>query len=139
MTFGSPKRQSTLRRAYTAYQVKQGFSKRCEIDGCPLGSAVEPAWNGAPLTLILDHINGDKKNSHPTNLRWVCPNCASQLPTHAGRNRGRVRNRSSKGVILVTRHSDGTETSEAMATGEATATSEAHAVSDSTTPDSPVR
>lgn len=45
-----------------------------------------PEWEGAPLTLILDHIDGDNSNHELSNLRWVCPNCDSQLLTYRGRN-----------------------------------------------------
>lgn len=36
--------------------------------------------------MILDHIDGDNHNNVTSNLRWICPNCNSQLPTFAGRN-----------------------------------------------------
>lgn len=36
--------------------------------------------------MILDHIDGDNHNNLPSNLRWICPNCNSQLDTFAGRN-----------------------------------------------------
>lgn len=54
---------------------------------CPL----TPEWNGAPLVFILDHIDGDSTNDSPNNLRLVCPNCDSQLPTFKSRNRGNGR------------------------------------------------
>lgn len=38
-------------------------------------------WNGKPLKLELDHINGDRKNESRENLRYVCPNCHSQTET----------------------------------------------------------
>ena len=50
-----------------------------------------PLWNGAGLSLILDHINGVADDWRPANLRLVCPNCNAQLPTHAGRNAKRGR------------------------------------------------
>ena len=43
-------------------------------------------WQGAPLTLILDHINGVRDDNRLENLRIVCPNCAATLPTHCGRS-----------------------------------------------------
>lgn len=46
----------------------------------------EPFWNGKPLILTLDHINGNHFDSRIENLRWVCPNCDRQLDTFAGRN-----------------------------------------------------
>lgn len=46
----------------------------------------EPIWEGKPLTLRLDHINGYNKDNRLENLRWVCPNCDSQLETFTGRN-----------------------------------------------------
>lgn len=45
-------------------------------------------WNDAPLTLVLDHVDGDSSNNSRPNLRLVCPNCDSQLPTFKARNRG---------------------------------------------------
>ena len=41
----------------------------------------EPFWKGKPLTLILDHINGNNRDNRLENLRWVCPNCNMQLET----------------------------------------------------------
>ena len=48
-------------------------------------------WNGRPLTLVLDHIDGDSTNNRRQNLRLVCPNCDSQLPTFKMRNKGKGR------------------------------------------------
>lgn len=46
----------------------------------------KPEWNGRPLSLRLDHINGVKDDHRIENLRFVCPNCDSQLPTFCSRN-----------------------------------------------------
>lgn len=47
----------------------------------------EPYWNGKPMVLILDHINGINNDNRLENLRFVCSNCDSQLPTYKSRNR----------------------------------------------------
>ena len=48
-------------------------------------------WQGQLLTLILDHIDGNPDNNRRDNLRLICPNCDSQLPTYKSRNRGNGR------------------------------------------------
>lgn len=48
-------------------------------------------WNGSKLAFILDHVDGDATNNSRQNLRLVCSNCDSQLPTYKARNRGRGR------------------------------------------------
>jgi hypothetical protein len=50
-----------------------------------------PEHNGKPLTMVIDHIDGDASNNIPSNFRLVCPNCDSQLPTFKGANRGKGR------------------------------------------------
>ena len=47
-------------------------------------------WNGKPLKLNLDHIEGNRYDNHPTSLRYLCPNCDSQLDTRGGGNKGRL-------------------------------------------------
>ena len=70
-------RPELLRRAL----AETGLAWRCAA--CGLG----PFWNGRPLTLQVDHRNGDHWDCRPGNLRLLCPNCHSQTPTYAGRNR----------------------------------------------------
>jgi hypothetical protein len=48
-------------------------------------------WEGAHLAFVLDHVDGDATNNRRENLRLVCPNCDSQLPTFKSRNRGNGR------------------------------------------------
>lgn len=44
-------------------------------------------WQNKPLTLQVDHIDGDPGNNFPSNLRLLCPNCHSQTPTYKGGNK----------------------------------------------------
>lgn len=47
---------------------------KCEV--CEFAS-----WNGIPITLELEHSDGDRKNNNKDNLKLLCPNCHSQTPT----------------------------------------------------------
>ena len=38
-------------------------------------------WNGKPLVLQLDHIDGNSDNNMPSNLQLLCPNCHTQTET----------------------------------------------------------
>lgn len=71
-------RQTTLRRRY---QKENITPYQCSICGLP------PLWNGKPLTLTLDHINGINNDNRIENLRWVCPNCDRQLATFGSKNK----------------------------------------------------
>lgn len=66
--------------------IRDGIlENRCEL--CPQG----PEWNGKPLVLVLDHVNGINNDNRIENLRLLCPNCNSQTETFAGRNASRRR------------------------------------------------
>lgn len=70
--------QKTLREWY----IKGHYTEyKCSICG------QEPIWNGKPLTLTLDHIDGNNTNDVLSNLRWVCPNCDRQLDTFGSKNK----------------------------------------------------
>lgn len=61
--------------------LKEGACEDCGI----------AEWRGRPLSLALHHVNGDGDDNRLENLRLLCPNCHSQTPNFAARNRGRPR------------------------------------------------
>ena len=44
-------------------------------------------WNGLPITLELEHKDGNNRNNDKDNLMLLCPNCHSQTPTWRNRKR----------------------------------------------------
>lgn len=62
-----------------------------EQGGCCAVCGSSGEWMGMPLAFIVDHVDGDASNNRRENLRLVCPNCDSQLPTFKSRNRGKGR------------------------------------------------
>jgi hypothetical protein len=62
--------------------------ERLLINRC-VECGLEPIWQGKPLVLVLDHVNGDSSDYRLDNLRLLCPNCNSQQDTFAGRNNRR--------------------------------------------------
>lgn len=45
------------------------------------GCGLAPEWRGKTLTLQVDHIDGNWRDSRRENLRFMCPNCHSQEST----------------------------------------------------------
>lgn len=58
----------------------------CAICGQP------PEWNGKPLTLTLDHKNGNRNDNRLNNLQFVCPHCDQQQSTFCSKNKQRYYN-----------------------------------------------
>jgi hypothetical protein len=56
------------------------LENKCNI--CALG----PEWQGKPISLQIDHINGIHNDNRIENLRILCPNCHSQTDTFSGKN-----------------------------------------------------
>ncbi|MEU6992463.1 HNH endonuclease signature motif containing protein [Streptomyces sp. NPDC046465] len=79
---GSPRtRTRLLRRALDESRVP----RRCAE--CGLGEI----WQGKRLVLEIDHVNGDRLDNRPGNLRYLCPSCHSQTATFGNRTRSSPR------------------------------------------------
>lgn len=66
-----------LKKRLISEGVKENKCEICEIT----------EWLGQPMTMHLDHINGDSHNHTYKNLRLLCPNCHSQTDTWCGKNK----------------------------------------------------
>ena len=86
MVVGSRYSRSFLKKRLLREGVKKNV---CEICG------QKGEWNGKPLMMVLDHKNGVSNDHRAGNLRMICPNCNSQLPTFAGRHTSKRRPRRS--------------------------------------------
>ena len=124
----SPKKrsQSIVRRHYDQLRCDTGNPERCDNPSCHFHS--NPLiWNGEKFKPILDHIDGNRFDNRPKNLRYLCPNCDSQLPTRGGANRGRVEKIDENGDGCILRNRDGSKI--ASATGRASGQSVVRGIS----------
>lgn len=71
---------------YARHNLKSRIRKRNMIEYVCAICGMGPEWNGKPMPLILDHINGVHNDNRLDNLRFVCSNCDSQLDTYKSRN-----------------------------------------------------
>ena len=83
---GAVTERSTLRKVLT--EVKGYTCEDCGIS----------EHNNKPITLQVDHIDGNAGNNMPTNLRLICPNCHSQTKSYGGGNKGS--GRKARGISL---------------------------------------
>lgn len=74
---GNTYNSNTLRKRLINEGLKE---RRCEC--CKLNE-----WLGKPISLELDHIDGNHSNNKLDNLRILCPNCHAQTPTYRGKNK----------------------------------------------------
>ena len=62
--------------------IREGYKqRRCEDCG-------RDEWEGQPIPLELDHVNGRRDDNRLQNLRIRCPNCHALTDTYRGRNIG---------------------------------------------------
>jgi Zn finger protein HypA/HybF involved in hydrogenase expression len=73
--------------SYNRYQLKNRLIAAGLLDNKCSECGSLPEWNGKFLSLQLDHINGVFNDNRLENVRLLCPNCHSQTPTFAGKNK----------------------------------------------------
>lgn len=72
------------KRTLIRYWLTKIFGYKC--NKCGISD-----WKEKPITLWVDHIDGNARNNHHTNFQLICPNCDSQQPTFGGKNYGKGR------------------------------------------------
>lgn len=76
----------TARKDIKSHIIKNGLipysCKECNNDG---------TYNGKPLSLQLEHINGVNNDNRLENLCFLCPNCHSQTDTYAGKKLKKIK------------------------------------------------
>ena len=70
---------------YPRHRLKERIIKQKLIEYKCQKCGNEGVWMGKPLPLILDHENGVNNDNRLENLRFLCSNCDSQLPTYKNR------------------------------------------------------
>lgn len=55
--------------------------------GCSCESCGLHTWMERPITLELEHIDGNNRNNSKENLKLLCPNCHALTPTWRRRKR----------------------------------------------------
>lgn len=56
---------------------------------CCAECGISGSWQGQPLGLEIDHVDGDYHDNERDNLRFLCPNCHSQTDNWCGRSKGK--------------------------------------------------
>jgi 5-methylcytosine-specific restriction endonuclease McrA len=74
---------------FQTFKLKNRLLKEKLIENKCVDCGLTDTYNGKPLSLHLDHINGDNTDNRIENLRMLCPNCHSQTDTYAGKNKGK--------------------------------------------------
>jgi Zn finger protein HypA/HybF involved in hydrogenase expression len=95
----------SIRKIRNSVSLRHNLLKIGKLTGkCSVCSI--SSWQDKPITLHIDHINGDHADNHLQNLRELCPNCHSQTPTFCSKQRLKVKGTLTEAVIKQ-RHAEG--------------------------------
>lgn len=72
---------------YSTYKLKNKLLKENILENKCSVCGLDNMWNGIPINMELDHIDGNRTNHSLDNLRMICPNCHSQTDTYRSKNR----------------------------------------------------
>jgi hypothetical protein len=79
---------------------------------CSVCTIIE--WNSKPLTLQVDHIDGNNKNNTKNNLRFICPNCHSQTATFCKGNKQKSKVNKISDILLIEAYNNSSSILEAL-------------------------
>ncbi|MFD7876808.1 HNH endonuclease [Streptomyces sp. NPDC059766] len=100
-TWGRPERpapEPTAHRVLTVLPQQAGRTNRTRLHQALVEVGVTYAcaecgntgeWRGRPITLQIDHMNGNWRDNRRENLRYLCPNCHALTDTWC-RQKGKV-------------------------------------------------
>lgn len=76
--------KSTIGKGCLRTNLIEEYGYKCSV--CEISE-----WMNKPISLEIDHEDGDPFNNTPSNLRLICPNCHSQTLSYKGKNKGKGR------------------------------------------------
>ena len=77
--------KSTQVTNFVKRYIEEKYNHKCAECG------QDEVWNGKPLTLQIEHIDGNSSNTTENNLSLLCPHCHTQTPFYGSKNKGRGR------------------------------------------------
>jgi len=78
--------ETTQKKTYNSTTLKKNLIKQNLLENKCSACGLGTIWNGKPIKLQLEHIDGNHYNNELSNLTILCPNCHSQTDTWCGRN-----------------------------------------------------